>query len=162
MLSQFPYLQGPNHQYCARQSSALWTIHGCKIHPGETWFSSKESWCSPLVSFFNVALDNNLVSLKTNYILLLTIYEDYLIDSLVVLVPFPLSYLTLAMATLHLHKPWRPPGLVKLSLLLAWDGSSPTTKHQTHENRNISTRALVQMGSKNTNHFWFYSVVVVE
>ena len=83
-------------------------------------------------------------------------------DSLIVLVPFPHSYPTLAMATLHLHKPWRPPGLVKLSFLWAWDGSLPTSKHQTHENRYISTGALVQRGSKNTNHFWFYSVVAVE
>jgi hypothetical protein len=122
-LWQLPYLHNPDHQYCARQASALRTMNGSKTHLGGTWFSIKKSQCSPPIPSIDVALDNNLISLKSHCDLLWTFYEGLLIDSLVVfvlvvLVPFPLSYLTLAMATLHLLKPWRVLGLVKL--LVRW------------------------------------------
>lgn len=44
------------------------------------------------------------------------------------LLPFPLWNLSLNMATLHVLNPWRAWGIVKLSLLWAWDGSC---KYQT-------------------------------
>ena len=107
-----------------------------------------------------------LVSLISHCILIWTFYEGWLMDSLVVvvlavLVPFLLWYLTLAMATIHLLKPCRTPSLVKLSLLWDWDGRLPKSKHHTHKNRKTSTWALVQWRSKNTNHFWFYSVLLL-
>ena len=133
-------------------------MHGCKTHMGRTWFSIRKLWCSPHISFFDVALDNNLVSLISHCILIWTFYEGWIMDSLVVvvlvvLVPFLLWYLTLAMATLHFLKPCKTPGLVKLSLLWDWDGKLPKSKHRTHKNRKTSTWALVQRRSKNTNHF---------
>ena len=82
-LWQFPYLNNPDHQYCERKASALQTMHGTKTHPWATWFSIKKSQCSPPISSFNVALDNNLISLKNHCIILWTFYEGKLIDSLI-------------------------------------------------------------------------------
>jgi hypothetical protein len=74
-LWQLPYLHNPDHQYCARQASTLRTINGSRTHLGGTWFSIKKSQCSPPIPSFDVALDNNLISLKSHCILLWTFYE---------------------------------------------------------------------------------------
>jgi hypothetical protein len=71
-------------------------------------------------------------------------------------VPFPLWNLSLNMATLHVLNPWRAWGIVKLSLLGAWDGSC---KYQTltRNVQDLNSSSSVKGGLRKLTNPKFYS-----